>query len=211
MARPARPQFRSDRDPIAIRSESGIRCANSDPPPKGEWIGINGIGSESATLPQGRGYDTAPDPGRAPSDAMDREEISAGRDLQPLTELAQQGRREPGGVSMEDQLVDGAARAALPVADPTGGPDADLRTSGRTSHGGPDFGAALDRLVPHLVRFEVGPRLVVVELEVRGRRVGLARPVPEGEHDVLAIAIAVLDDAEGLLPALVRDLPLRCA
>lgn len=116
---------------------------------------------------------------------------------------------------MDRHLDEGACVARGAKEAPELRADGDRGAAGTTSLGGPDFGpgvdGSLDRLGAHLVRFELSARAIVVELEVGGRRVGLARPVPEGEHDLLGLASLVLADAEGVLPALVAGRPLRCS
>lgn len=103
---------------------------------------------------------------------------------------------------MDHQLEDEAARdvaapaVALPPAPDDGG-GADRGATGRTSLPGLDL--ELDRLAPYLARFDLSARRVVVEVDVGGRRVGIARPIPEGEHDLVAAGQLVLREARLLV------------
>lgn len=68
-----------------------------------------------------------------------------------------------------------------------------------TSAGVLGLGEQLDELARYLRRFEVRADRVVVELEHNGRRLALGRDVPEGEHDVLMLAVELLNDAAASL------------
>lgn len=63
----------------------------------------------------------------------------------------------------------------------------------------PGLDSDLDRLAAHLTRFELATSRVVVELEVGGRKLGLAIAVPEGEHDLVAVGTRALWEARQLV------------
>lgn len=87
------------------------------------------------------------------------------------------------------------APLALPTPDADGGGD---RGSTATTSA-PGLDGDLDRLAPHLVRFELGTSRVVVEVAIGGRRLGLAIAVPEGEHDLVAVGRRALWEARQIV------------
>lgn len=57
----------------------------------------------------------------------------------------------------------------------------------------------LDRLAPWLERFAIERGRIVVAVNVQARRLELERAIAEGEHDLVTLAIELLDQVDEIV------------